>query len=205
MSFDFEMSNIELLQNFYESCGLDPFSDEVAHATGRILPHHFNLDSKQRRRQSFTGYSRLHEYTKENTFSINDVIPDDKPLDRYLGDYYDRHSRPLIFDSQLQNVLRLRESNSRLGIRPSRYWTFLAAAEVLPRSLCWYDLRTTGHDFTYGEVNIDPRYAELSSRAQEFWSMSVCLGISMEEYISRWEDYLASEDTDPNLRWILNH
>ncbi|KIJ42301.1 hypothetical protein M422DRAFT_31428 [Sphaerobolus stellatus SS14] len=201
--FNFERYSVKLLRKFYESCGLDPFSDEVARATGHILPHHFNLDTKKRRRRSFTGYPRLHEYPKENTFSINDMILDDIHFYHYLGNYYyDRRNRPLIFNSQLQNVRRLRESNSRLGIRPSRYWTFLAAAEVLPKSLQWYDLRTTGHDIAYGEVSIDPRYVELPSRAQEFWSMSVRMGISVEEYLLRWENYLESEDADPDL-WII--
>ncbi|KIJ28399.1 hypothetical protein M422DRAFT_270328 [Sphaerobolus stellatus SS14] len=204
ISFNFEKHNIKLLQKFYKSCGLDPFSDEVARAAGYILPRHFNLgDTKKRRRRSFTGYPRLHEYRKENIFSINDMILDDTPLYHYLGNYCGRQNRPLSFNSHLQNVLRLRESNSRLGIRPSRYWAFLAAAEVLPESLRWYDLRTTGHDFAYGEVNIDPRYAELPSRAQEFWSMSVHLGISVEEYLWRWEDYLASEDVHPHLWWMI--
>ncbi|KIJ42306.1 hypothetical protein M422DRAFT_254717 [Sphaerobolus stellatus SS14] len=203
ITFNFERHSIELLQNFYESCRLDPFSDEVTHAAGHILPHHFNLDTKERRRRSFTGYPRLHEYAKENTFSINNMISDDKSLDHYLGNYYDRRNHPLIFNSQLQNVLGLRESNSHLGIRPSRYWIFLAAAEVLPESLHWYDLRTTGHKFVYGEVNISPRYTELPSRAREFWSMAVHLGISVDEYLGRWEDYLASEDADPNLWWMI--
>ncbi|KIJ25416.1 hypothetical protein M422DRAFT_38726 [Sphaerobolus stellatus SS14] len=200
--FDIERHSIELPQKFYESCGLDPFSDQVARAAGHILPHHFNLATKKRRRRSFTGYPRLYEYPKENTFSIHDVILDDTPFYHYLGNYYDRRNRPLIFNSQLQNVRRLRESNSRLGIRPSRYWTFLAAAEVLPKSLHLYDLRITGHDIAYGEVNIDSRYAELPSRAQEFWSMSVHLGISVEEYLWRWEDYLASDDAVPDL-WMI--
>ncbi|KIJ42294.1 hypothetical protein M422DRAFT_254702 [Sphaerobolus stellatus SS14] len=199
ISFSFKIHSIKLLQNFYESCGLDPFSDVVARVTGPILPHHFNLDTKKRRRQSFTGYPRLHQYPKENTFSTEDTLPENPDLDHYLGSYYDRRNRPLIFNPQFQNVLRLRESNSRLGIPPSRYWTFLAAAEVLPESLRWYDLKTTGHEFGYGEVNIDPRYAELPSRANEFWSMAVHLGISVDEYLWRWEDYLASEDADPNL------
>ncbi|KIJ26201.1 hypothetical protein M422DRAFT_272776 [Sphaerobolus stellatus SS14] len=43
ISFNFERHNIKLLQNFYESCGLDPFSDEVVRAAGLILPRHFNL------------------------------------------------------------------------------------------------------------------------------------------------------------------
>ncbi|KIJ28384.1 hypothetical protein M422DRAFT_270314 [Sphaerobolus stellatus SS14] len=203
ITFNFERHSIELPQKFYESCGLDPFSDQVARAAGHILPHHFNLDTKKRRRRSFTGYPRLHEYPNENTFSINDVILDDRSLDHYLGNYYDRQNRPLIFKAQLQNVRHLRESNTRLGIRPSRYWTFLAAAEVLPESLRWYDLRTTGHEFAYGEVNINPRYAELPSRAREFWSTAVHLGISVDEYLRRWEDYLASEDADPNLWWMI--
>ncbi|KIJ36893.1 hypothetical protein M422DRAFT_260760 [Sphaerobolus stellatus SS14] len=202
ITFNFERYNIKLLQNFYKSCRLNPFSDDVARAAGPILPRHFNLDTKKRRRRSFTGYPRLHEYPKENTFSINNVIPDDEP-DHYLGNYYDRQNRPLIFNSQLQIVLRLWESNCRLGILPSRYWTFLAAAEVLPKSLRWYDLRTTGHDFTYGEINIDARYAELPSRAREFWSMSVDLGISVKEYLRRWEDFVASEDADLNIWWMI--
>ncbi|KIJ42303.1 hypothetical protein M422DRAFT_254713 [Sphaerobolus stellatus SS14] len=203
IKLNFERYSVKLLRKFYESCGLDPFSDEVARATGHILPHHFNLDTKKRRRRSFTGYPMLHEYPKENTFSINDVILDDTPFYHYLGNYSGRQTRPLIFNSHLQNVLRLQESNARLGIRASRYWAFLAAAEVLPESLRWYDLRTTGHDFTYREVKIDPRYAELPSRAHEFWSMSVLLGISVEEYFRRWEDYLASEDAHPDLWWMI--
>ncbi|KIJ42269.1 hypothetical protein M422DRAFT_254674 [Sphaerobolus stellatus SS14] len=202
--FNFKIHNIKLIQNFYQSCGLNAFSDEVARAVGPILPRHFNLgDAKKRRRRSFTGYLSLHEYPKENTFSINDVIPYDKPIGYYLGNYLGRLNRPLIFNSHLQNVLRLWESNARLGIRPSRYWTFLAAAEVLPESLRWYDLRTTGHEFAYGEVNVNLRYTELPSRAREFWSMAVHLGISVDEYLWRWEDYLASEDSHPVLWWMI--
>ncbi|KIJ28389.1 hypothetical protein M422DRAFT_270319 [Sphaerobolus stellatus SS14] len=43
ISFDLERQSIKLLQNSYESCGLDPFSDEAARAVGPILPRHFNL------------------------------------------------------------------------------------------------------------------------------------------------------------------
>ncbi|KIJ28402.1 hypothetical protein M422DRAFT_270337 [Sphaerobolus stellatus SS14] len=204
ITFNFERNSTELLQNFYESCGLNAFSDEVARAVGSILPRHFNLgDIKKRRRRSFTGHPSLREYPKENTFSIEDILPADSALDRNLGDYHTRKSCPLIFNSHLQNVLRLRQSNSCLGIRPSRYWTFLAAAEVLPESLRWYDLRTTGHEFAYGEVNINPRYVKLPSRTREFWSMSVRLGISVDGYLRRWEDYLASEDADPDLGTIF--
>ncbi|KIJ42292.1 hypothetical protein M422DRAFT_254698 [Sphaerobolus stellatus SS14] len=179
INFDFATNNIRLLQNFYKSCELNAFSDEVARTVGPILPQHYNLgDTKKRRRRSFTGYPSLHEHPTENTSCINNILPVD-------------------------NVLCLRESNSRLGIRPSRYWIFLAAAEVLPESLCWYDLRTTGHEFAYGGVNSNPRYAELPSRAREFWSIAVHLGISVDEYLRRWEDYLATEDADPDFWMVL--
>ncbi|KIJ30257.1 hypothetical protein M422DRAFT_268225, partial [Sphaerobolus stellatus SS14] len=42
-TFDFKIHNIKSLQKFYESCGLDPFSDDVARAAGALLPRHLNL------------------------------------------------------------------------------------------------------------------------------------------------------------------
>ncbi|KIJ41690.1 hypothetical protein M422DRAFT_255305 [Sphaerobolus stellatus SS14] len=41
--FDFKIHNIKPLQEFYESLGLDPFSDDVARAAGALLPRHLNL------------------------------------------------------------------------------------------------------------------------------------------------------------------
>ncbi|KIJ28912.1 hypothetical protein M422DRAFT_269700, partial [Sphaerobolus stellatus SS14] len=43
LNFSFERHNVKLLQKVYKSCGLNPFSDELAHAVGLILPKHFNL------------------------------------------------------------------------------------------------------------------------------------------------------------------
>ncbi|KIJ30286.1 hypothetical protein M422DRAFT_268255 [Sphaerobolus stellatus SS14] len=145
--FDFEIHNIKPLQEFYESLGLDPFSDDVARAAGTLLPRHLNLrNSKQKRRHSFTVH--------------RDIILDRDEFGGDWPDYY-RYKCP-------KNVWILQDSSFHLGIRVPRYWRLLAAAEVLPEHLRWYDLRTTGHEFEYGEVNMDPKYDELPSRCRDF-------------------------------------
>ncbi|KIJ28919.1 hypothetical protein M422DRAFT_269705 [Sphaerobolus stellatus SS14] len=105
--------------------------------------------------------------------------------DRNLGSYKDRMwCHPLLFSSPVKSVIGFWESNARLCINVAGYWIFLAAAEVLHKPLFWYDLRTTGHEFAYGKVNMDPKYNELPSWARGFWSMSVHLGITVEQYLS---------------------
>ncbi|KIJ30380.1 hypothetical protein M422DRAFT_268140 [Sphaerobolus stellatus SS14] len=146
-TFDFKRHNIKPLQEFYESFGLDPFSDDVARAAGVLVPHHLNLrHSKQKKRHSFT----VHKDT---------ILDRDEFRDGWSASYLYR--RP-------KNVRILQESSSHLGIRVPRHWQLLAAAEVLPEYLGWYDLRTTGHEFEYGEVNMDPKYDELPSRCRDF-------------------------------------
>ncbi|KIJ30281.1 hypothetical protein M422DRAFT_268250 [Sphaerobolus stellatus SS14] len=146
-TFDSKFHNIKPLQEFYESYGLDPFSDDVGCAAGALLPRHLNLrNSKQKRRHSFAVH--------------RDIIHD---RDDFGGDWPGsyRYRCP-------KNVRILQESSSHLGIRVPRHWRLLAAAEVLPEYLRCYDLRTTGHEFEYGEVNMDPKYDELPSRCRDF-------------------------------------
>ncbi|KIJ30246.1 hypothetical protein M422DRAFT_268214 [Sphaerobolus stellatus SS14] len=139
--------NIKPLQEFYESLGLDPFSDDVAHAARALLPRHFNIGNpKQKRRHSFTVHKDI-------------ILNHDEFRDGRSDSY--RYRRP-------KNVRILQESSSHLGIRVPRHWQLFAAAEVLPEYLRWYDLRTTGHEFEYGEINMDPKYDELPSRCRDF-------------------------------------
>ncbi|KIJ30260.1 hypothetical protein M422DRAFT_268228 [Sphaerobolus stellatus SS14] len=158
-TFDSKVHNIKPLQEFHESFGLDPFSDDVARAAGALLPRHLNLiNSKQKRRHSFT----IHK----------DIIPDRDEFKDGCSDSY-RSRSP-------KNVRILQELSSHLGIRVPLYWQLLAAAEVLPESLRWYDLRTTGHGFEHGEVNMNPHYDELPSRCRSFMHESQSWGKSLE-------------------------
>ncbi|KIJ30279.1 hypothetical protein M422DRAFT_268248 [Sphaerobolus stellatus SS14] len=162
--FDSNFLNIKPLQEFYELFGLDPFSDDVARAAGALLPRHLNSrNSKQKRRHSFTAH--------------RDIIHDrDEFTDGWRKSY--RYSPP-------KNVRILQESSSHLGIRVPVHWELLAAAEVLPEYLRWYDLRTTGHEFEYGEVNMDPKYDELPSRCRDFMHDYQSRGKSLEEMIRK--------------------
>ncbi|KIJ30364.1 hypothetical protein M422DRAFT_268124 [Sphaerobolus stellatus SS14] len=176
--FDFKIHKIKPLQEFYESCGLDSFSDDVARAAGALLPRHLNSrNSKQKRRHSFTVR--------------RDIIHDcDEFRDGWRKSY--RYSPP-------KNVRILQESSSHLGIRVPRHWRLLAAAEVLPEYLRWYDLRTTGHEFEYGEVNMDPKYDELPSRCQDFMHDYQYGGKSLEDIINTFwygPDYGYGLDSD---------
>ncbi|KIJ30248.1 hypothetical protein M422DRAFT_268216 [Sphaerobolus stellatus SS14] len=156
--------NIKPLQELYEFCGLDPFSDDVARAAGVPVPRHFNIgNSKQKRRRSFTVHK--------------DIIHDSDEFRDSRSDFY-RYSykRP-------KNVRILQEFNSRLGIRAPVHWELLAAAEVLPKYLHWYDLRTTGHEFEYREVDMDPKYDELPSRCRDFMREFQSEGKSLEEML----------------------
>ncbi|KIJ30274.1 hypothetical protein M422DRAFT_268244 [Sphaerobolus stellatus SS14] len=177
-SFDFKIHNIKPLQEFYESFGLDPFSDDVARATGALLPRHLNLrNSKQKRRHSFTVHK--------------DMI-----LDR--DDFRDGRSYSHYY-SPPKNVQILQELSSRLGIRVPLDWQLLAAAEVLPESLRWYNLRTTGHEFEYGELNMDSKYDELPSRCRDFMHDYQFRGKSLEEMIRKFwygSDYDYDSDSD---------
>ncbi|KIJ41689.1 hypothetical protein M422DRAFT_255304 [Sphaerobolus stellatus SS14] len=146
-TFDSKFHNIKPLQEFYESYGLDPFSDDVGCAAGALLPRHLNLRNlKQKRRHSFTVHKDI-------------ILDRDEFRDGRSHSYRPRRAK---------NVRILQESSSHLGIRVPVLWKLLAAAEVLPESLRWYDLRTTGHEFEYGEVNMDPKYDELPSRCRDF-------------------------------------
>ncbi|KIJ47706.1 hypothetical protein M422DRAFT_248712 [Sphaerobolus stellatus SS14] len=177
--FNFETHNIKPLQEYYESCGLDPFSDDVTRAAGVPVPHHFNIgNSKQKRRHSFTVH--------------RDIIHDRDEFRDGRSDSYG-YRRP-------KNVRILQESSFHLGIRVPRHWQLLAAAEVLPEYLRWYDLRTTGHEFEYGRVNMDPKYDELPSRCRDFKRESQFQGISLEEMVREfWYDSDYDYDSDSDL------
>ncbi|KIJ41697.1 hypothetical protein M422DRAFT_255313 [Sphaerobolus stellatus SS14] len=102
-----------------------------------------------------------------------------------------------------KNVRILQESSSHLGIRVPSHWQLLAAAEVLPESLRWYGLRTTGHEFEYGEVNMDPKYDELPSRCRDFMRECQDRGVSLEEMARRfkyraelWYESYSDEDSE---------
>ncbi|KIJ30347.1 hypothetical protein M422DRAFT_268103 [Sphaerobolus stellatus SS14] len=175
-TFNSKFHNIKPLQEFYESYGLDPFSDDVARAAGALLPRHLNLKhSKQKRRHSFTVH--------------RDIIHD---RDKFRGGWRKsyRYSPP-------KNVQILQELSSHLDIRVPVHWQLLAAAEVLPEYLRWYDLRTTGHEFEYGEVNMDPKYDELPSRCRDFMRDYHSERKSLEEMIRKfWYDYGYDLDSD---------
>ncbi|KIJ47704.1 hypothetical protein M422DRAFT_248710 [Sphaerobolus stellatus SS14] len=178
--FDFKIHNIKPLQEFYEPFGLDPFSDDVARAAGALLPRHLNLrNSKRKRRHSFTVH--------------RDIIHD---RDEFRGGW-----RKSYHYSPPKNVQILQELSSHLGIRVPVHWQLLAAAEVLPEYLHWYDLRTTGHEFEYGEVNMDPKYDALPSRCRDFLYRYQSQGKSLEEMIRKfWHDldYHYDYDSDWN-------
>ncbi|KIJ30267.1 hypothetical protein M422DRAFT_268235 [Sphaerobolus stellatus SS14] len=93
----------------------------------------------------------------------------------------------------------LKESSSWLDIRVPVHWELLAAAEVLPESLRWYDLRTTGHEFEYGELNMDLKYDELPSQCRDFMHDYQSRGKSLEEMIRKFwyrSDYDYDSDSD---------
>ncbi|KIJ30385.1 hypothetical protein M422DRAFT_268145 [Sphaerobolus stellatus SS14] len=172
--FDSKFHNIKPLQEFYESFGLDPFSDDVARAARALLPRHLNLSGnlKKKRRHSFT----IHR----------DIIHDrDEFRDGRSDSYRYCVRRP-------KNVRILQELSSRLGITVPVHWSLLAAAEVLPEYLRWYDLRTTGHEFEYREVNMDPKYDELPSRCQDFMHEFQSEGKSLEEMLRIFKTRAAS-------------
>ncbi|KIJ41699.1 hypothetical protein M422DRAFT_255315 [Sphaerobolus stellatus SS14] len=170
--------NIKPLQEFYESLGLDPFSDDVAHAARALLPRHFNIGNpKQKRRHSFTVHKDI-------------ILNHDEFRDGRSDSY--RYRRP-------KNVRILQESSSHLGIRVPRHWQLFAAAEVLPEYLRWYDLRTTGHEFEYGEINMDPKYDELPSRCRDFMREYQSEGESLKEMVREFwydSDYDSDSDSD---------
>ncbi|KIJ30251.1 hypothetical protein M422DRAFT_268219 [Sphaerobolus stellatus SS14] len=121
-----------------------------------------------------------------------DIIHDRDEFRDGRSDSY-RYKRP-------KNVRILQESNFHLGIRVPRHWQLLAAAEALPEYLRWYDLRTTGHEFEYGGVNMDPKYDELPSRCRDFKRESQSQGISLEEMVREfWYDSDYDYDSDSDL------
>ncbi|KIJ23259.1 hypothetical protein M422DRAFT_268148 [Sphaerobolus stellatus SS14] len=170
-TFDSRFHNIKPLQEFHELFGLNPFSDDVARAAGALLPRHLNLrNSKQKRRHSFTVHKDI-------------ILDRDEVRDGRSYSY--RYRRP-------KNVQILQESSSHLGIRVPVHWQLLAAAEVLPESLRWYDLKTTGHEFEYREVNMDPKYDELPSRCGDFMHEFQSEGKSLEEMLRIFKKRAAS-------------
>ncbi|KIJ33264.1 hypothetical protein M422DRAFT_264814 [Sphaerobolus stellatus SS14] len=156
---------VDMLRDFYESCGLSPCSDEVSHLLELPVPDYPEL-KQIKRRHSFAG---LHQLKSSSQDEIRKV---DK-IDVYSWFWADFTGEMISLlpwvSSYISEEYRLfQEFNQRLGTRVAKYWVFLAAPELLPESLKVYDLRTTGPEFEYGGVGIDPVCRELPSRHWNF-------------------------------------
>ncbi|KIJ26263.1 hypothetical protein M422DRAFT_272701 [Sphaerobolus stellatus SS14] len=165
MTQGLNLNLVDMLRDFYQSCGLNPFSNEVSNLLELPLPQHVKLEPKQlKRRQSFPAY--------QQKLSHRDKILQANEID---FDYFDLEDGEGM-SSLIPHISRylpeeyefLQEFNRHLGMKVAKYWAFMAAPELLPESLKLYDLRTTGHDFEYGETGIDPIYGEIPSRCWNF-------------------------------------
>ncbi|KIJ27118.1 hypothetical protein M422DRAFT_271730 [Sphaerobolus stellatus SS14] len=156
---------VDMLRDFYQSCGLNPFSNEVSNLLELPLPQHVKLEPKQlKRRHSFSAY--------QQKLSRQDKILQANEID-FESVYFnldDGMTSLLLFvsDYLLEEYQLLQEFNQHLGTKVAKYWAFMAAPELLPELLKLYDLRTTGHDFEYGETGINPVYGEIPSRCWNF-------------------------------------
>ncbi|KIJ55871.1 hypothetical protein M422DRAFT_239023 [Sphaerobolus stellatus SS14] len=156
---------VDMLRDFYESCGLSPCSDEVSHLLELPVPDY--PEPKQiKRRHSFAGLHQLKSSTQDEIRKVDKI-------DVYSWFWEDFNGEMISLlpwvSSYISEEYRLfQEFNQRLGTRVAKYWVFLAAPELLPESLKVYDLRTTGHEFEYGGVGIDPVCRELPSRHWNF-------------------------------------
>ncbi|KIJ41577.1 hypothetical protein M422DRAFT_255502 [Sphaerobolus stellatus SS14] len=176
-SLKLNLNLVDMLRDFYQSCGLNPFSNEVSNVLELPLPQHVKLEPKQlKRRHSFSAYqqklSRQDKVLQANEIDFELVYFHLKYRGGMLSltPYYISNYLPK--DYQL-----LQEFNRHLGTKVAKYWAFMAAPELLPELLKLYDLCTTGHDFEYGETGIDPVYGEIPSRCRNFLKGS------------RWDDY----------------
>ncbi|KIJ27698.1 hypothetical protein M422DRAFT_271124 [Sphaerobolus stellatus SS14] len=151
---------VDILQGFYQSCGLNPFSHEVSNLLELPLPQHIKLGVNQtepkqlKRRHSFSAY-RQKPSRRDKALQINEI---DFGTVYYHLKYGGRMSSLISRVSRYlsEEYEFLQEFNQRLGMKVAKYWAFMAAPELLPESLKLYNLRTTGHDFEYGETGIDP-------------------------------------------------
>ncbi|KIJ27138.1 hypothetical protein M422DRAFT_271750 [Sphaerobolus stellatus SS14] len=165
-SLKLNLDLVDMLRDFYQSCGLNPFSNEVSNLLELPLPQHVKLAKQLKRRHSFSAYQqmlsrrdkilqtneidfKLVYYHLEDGGGMSSLIPH---VSRYLPEEYEL----------------LQEFNRRLGTKVAKYWAFMAASELLPELLKLYDLCTTVHDFEYGETGIDPIYGEIPSRCWNF-------------------------------------
>ncbi|KIJ24625.1 hypothetical protein M422DRAFT_274552 [Sphaerobolus stellatus SS14] len=154
-----------MFRDFYQSCGLNPFSNEVSNLLELPLPQHVKLEPKQlKRRHSFSAYQQKPS-RRDKILQANEI--DFKSAYRDLDDGM-TSLLPFISNYLPEEYQLLQEFNRRLGTKVAKYWAFMAAPELLPESLKLYDLRTTGHDFEYGETRIDPVYGEIPSRCWNF-------------------------------------
>ncbi|KIJ26258.1 hypothetical protein M422DRAFT_272696 [Sphaerobolus stellatus SS14] len=164
-SLKLNLDLVDMLRDFYQSCGLNPFSNEVSNLLELPLPQHVKLDPKQlKRRHSFSAY--------QQKLSRRDKILQANKIDFGLAYCFlsDRMTSllPFVSDYLPEEYQLLQEFNQSLGTKVTKYWAFMAAPELLPELLKLYDLRTTGHDFEYGETGIDLIYGEISSRCWNF-------------------------------------
>ncbi|KIJ27137.1 hypothetical protein M422DRAFT_271749 [Sphaerobolus stellatus SS14] len=155
------------IEHFYQSCGLNPFSNEVSNLLELPLPQHVKLEPKQlKRRHSFSAYhqklSRQDKILQANEIDFRSVY-------YHLEDGGGMSSLiPRVSHYLPEEYQFLQEFNQRLGTKVAKYWAYMAAPELLPESLKLYDLCTTGHDFEYGEIGIDPANGEIPSRCWNF-------------------------------------
>ncbi|KIJ27699.1 hypothetical protein M422DRAFT_271125 [Sphaerobolus stellatus SS14] len=173
-SLNLNLNLVDMLRDFYQSCGLNPFSNEVSNLLELPLPQHVKLEPKQhKRRHSFSAYqqkpSRRDKILQANEINFESVYYN-------LGDEMTL-LLSLVSDYLPEEYQLLQKFNRRLGKKVAKYWAFMAAPELLPESLKLYDLHTTGHDFEYGETGIDPVYGEIPSRCWNFLKGS------------QWDDY----------------
>ncbi|KIJ41557.1 hypothetical protein M422DRAFT_255470 [Sphaerobolus stellatus SS14] len=127
-----QLDLVDMLQDFYQSCGLNPFSNEVSNLLELPLPQHVKLAYQQKP-------SHRDKILQANEIGFELV-------------WYNFNGGmasliPFISDYLPEEYQLLQEFNRRLGTKVAKYWAFMAAPELLPDSLKLYDLRTTGHDF----------------------------------------------------------
>ncbi|KIJ26250.1 hypothetical protein M422DRAFT_272690 [Sphaerobolus stellatus SS14] len=152
-SLKLNLDLVDMLRDFYQSCGLNPFSNKVSNLLELPLPQHVKLEPKQlKRRLSFSAYQQKLS-RRDKILQANEI--DFKSVYRNLDDGM-TSLLPFVSDYLPEEYQLLQEFNRRLGTKVAKYWAFMAAPELLPESLKLYDLRTTGHDFEYGETRIDP-------------------------------------------------
>ncbi|KIJ30374.1 hypothetical protein M422DRAFT_268136 [Sphaerobolus stellatus SS14] len=116
-TFDFKIHNIKPLQEFYESLGLDPFSDDVARAAGALLPRHLNLGNlKKKRRHSFT----VHRDITHDRDKFRDCRSDSERI-KFLSRYQSsrtlgiaRGSRSL---TRIPTLVRFEDDRARIRVR----------------------------------------------------------------------------------------